>query len=136
MKTLFPEHVQLMGNVMDLRLERQNIVSSNLANINTPGYKAKRLEFEEQLQKSLQLNEQGHLTKTDTKHMPTGFDPEKTQGELQKDIDPRVVRGEDRVDLDKEMAVMSKNSLAYKTLGQLMHSNFNGMQEVIREGSK
>jgi flagellar basal-body rod protein FlgB len=136
MKTLFPQHVQLMSKVMDLRLERQNIVASNLANINTPGYKSKRLEFEKELQSSLQLGNKGGMTKTDAQHMPTGFDPENTQGDLQKDIDPRVVRGEDRVDLDEEMSIMSKNSLAYKTLSQLLRNNFSGMEEVIREGSK
>jgi len=125
-----------MGKVMDFRMQRQNIVASNLANINTPGYKAKRLEFEEELQSSLQLGDRGRITKTDPQHMPTGFDPENARGELRKDIDPREVRGEDQVDLDEEMAIMAKNSLAYKTLSQLLRNSFSGMEEVIREGSK
>ena len=136
MKTLFSEHLQLMGKVMDLRLQRQNIVASNLANINTQGYKAKRIEFEEELQNSLQLDRSKQMSRTNPKHMPSSFDVNGFQGELRKDFDPRVVQGEDRVDMDKEMSIMAKNSLAYKTLSQLMHKSFSGMKEIIREGSK
>lgn len=136
MKTLFSEHLQLMGKVMDLRLQRQNIVASNLANINTQGYKAKRIEFEEELQNSLQLDRSKQMARTNSKHMPSSFDVNGFKGELRKDFDPRVVQGEDRVDMDKEMSIMAKNSLAYKTLTQLMQKSFSGIEEIIREGSK
>ena len=50
MKSLFPDHIDLTARVMDFQIQRQNIVSGNLANINTPGYKARTLEFEKDLQ--------------------------------------------------------------------------------------
>ncbi len=136
MKSLFPDYYQFLGNVMDVRSRRQNVVASNLANINTPGYKAKRLEFEEELQNSLQMSGNGGMTRTNAKHMPTGIDPQDAQGAMRTDIDPRMVQGEDNVDLDKEMSIMSKNGLAYKTLSQVLHSSFTGMEEIIRKGGK
>jgi flagellar basal-body rod protein FlgB len=53
MKTLFPRHLEVSAAVMDLQLERQNLVSSNIANLNTPGYQPRRLEFEKALQAAL-----------------------------------------------------------------------------------
>ncbi len=48
MKSLFESHVNLLGKVMDMQLQRQNVVMSNVANLKTPGYKARNLEFEDE----------------------------------------------------------------------------------------
>ena len=46
MKGLFETHLNLVGRVMDMQLQRQNVVMSNVANVKTPGYKPLELEFE------------------------------------------------------------------------------------------
>ena len=136
MKSLFEDHIQLSAKVLDLRMMRQNIVASNLANINTPGYKARRLEFEDKLQEALELHKQKRLTRTNEKHLPFKFDPQKFGPDFWKDIEPRVVQGEDRVDLDKEMAVMAKNTMLYNALTQVIHRDFADLKQIITEGEK
>jgi len=136
MKSLFEDHIQLSAKVLDLRMMRQNIVASNLANINTPGYKARRLEFEDKLQEALELHKQKRLTRTNEKHLPFRFDPQKLGPDFWKDIEPRVVQGEDRVDLDKEMAVMAKNTMLYNALTQVIHRDFADLKQIISEGEK
>ena len=37
MERLFGEHIQVMDKVLDLRLQRQNVVMSNIANVTTRG---------------------------------------------------------------------------------------------------
>lgn len=136
MKSLFGTHIHVTARVLDMRLERQNVVSSNLANIKTPGYKARRVEFEERLQAALGLDGKGTVSRTNDMHMPAKFDPRKFGSDFFKSIEPRVYQGEDAVDLDKEMSIMAQNTLMYNALSQIMHKNFDGIKTAITEGGK
>ena len=134
MKSLFPDHVDLTAKVMDFQLQRQNIVSANLANINTPGYKARRLEFEKDLQAALGISESGAMTRTHPNHLPVAGSPESMEASVTQSLTPRVVQGVDNVDLDAEMAAMAKNNLLYSTLSTVMQKNFTGLKQVIADG--
>ncbi len=136
MKPLFGTHIQVTARVLDMRLERQNVVSSNLANIKTPGFKARRVEFEERLQSALNIDGKGKVTRTDKMHMPAAFDPKAFGSDFFKSIEPRVYQGEDAVDLDKEMSIMAQNTLMYNALTQVMHKNFDGIKTAITEGGR
>jgi len=136
MKSLFSSHIHLQAKILDMRLERQNIVAGNLANIKTPGYKARRLEFEEDLQRALGLDARGKMALTAPGHLPAEFDARTFSADFIKDLKPRVVQGEDAVDLDKEMTTMAKNTLLYNTLITTLQRNFNGLKTIISEGGK
>ncbi len=136
MKSLFGRHIHLQAKVLDMRLERQNVVAGNLANIKTPGYKARRLEFEEDLQAALGLASQGKMTRTNPNHLPAKFDPNSFSADFIKNMRPRVVQGEDAVDLDKEMTAMAKNTLLYNTVVTTLHKNFEGLKTIISEGGR
>jgi flagellar basal-body rod protein FlgB len=136
MKSLFGSHIEVSAKVLDMRLERQNIVAGNLANIKTPGYKARRLEFESDLQAALGLDARGRMARTNTRHMPAAFNPDTFSADFIKELRPRVVQGEDAVDLDKEMTQMSKNTLLYNTLVTTLKRNFEGLKTVITAGGR
>lgn len=136
MKSLFGDYIHVTSRVLDMRLERQNVVASNLANIKTPGYKARRVEFEDKLQSALSIDGKGTMTRTDNNHMPAAFDPRRFGSNFFKSIEPRVYQGEDAVDLDKEMSIMAKNTLMYNALSQIQHKNFEGLKSAITEGGR
>lgn len=136
MKSLFESNIGLVGRVLDMQLERQNVVMSNIANIQTPGYKSKDLKFEDELQAALGIDARGKVTRTDMKHMPSVFDPSTFDSDLKTKFEPRVVSGLDTVNLDTEMAKMSKNSLQYNTLAGVLKTSFEGIRNVITEGQK
>ena len=136
MKSLIESHVNLVGNVMNMQLQRQNVVMSNVANLKTPGYRPRVLEFENQLQAALNMDVKGKITRTHEKHFPGSFDPTTFSAELGKELKPRIVHGEDRVNLDKEMALMAKTSLQYSAMATVMKSNFEGLKNIITEGGK
>jgi flagellar basal-body rod protein FlgB len=121
---------------MDMRLMRQNIVASNLANIETEGYTERRLEFEKDLQSALNLDAKGKMTRTTGRHLPAVFDANTFGPKLDKDIKHRVIYGEDNVDMDKEMSVMAKNTLMYNALTTVLSKNFQGLTTIISEGSR
>jgi len=136
MKSLIDPNIGLMSKVLDMQLERQNVISSNMANIKTPGYKARRLMFEDELQAALGLDSRGKVSRTHPNHMPSVFSPENFGSEWEKAFKPRMVHGEDRVDLDKEMAIMAKTNLHYTALATVIRSKFEGLKQVIVEGQK
>jgi flagellar basal-body rod protein FlgB len=136
MKGLFERHFGVIEKVLDLRLERQNVVMSNIANVNTPKYKERRLAFEEDLQQAMQLDAKGKMARTDDRHLPSVFDVNGFQGKGITEFKPRMVYGEDTVDLDKEMASMAKNTMMYNALSDVIAKNFSGLQTVIQDGGK
>ncbi|EFL50171.1 flagellar basal-body rod protein FlgB [Solidesulfovibrio fructosivorans JJ]] len=136
MKSIFPENTDLLGKVLDLRLERQNVVMSNLSNQDVPAYKARRLEFENELQSALGLETEGKLTRTGSKHLSQKFSPATFTGALEMGWKPRVVAGLDSVDMDKEMSIMAKNTLMYNALTEITKKGFEGLQKVLAEGGK
>jgi flagellar basal-body rod protein FlgB len=137
MPDIYGANADLLGKVMDLRIERQNLVVSNLANINIPGYKARSLEFESQLQQAVgSMQSKGSITRTNASHIPSSFDASGFQGRFVKEFKPRTIYGADAVDMDKEMATMGKNSLMYNALVTLVQKNFEGIKGVIAEGGK
>ncbi len=136
MKSLFDSDIGLVGKVLDLQLQRQNVVTSNLANIKTPGFRARKLEFEDQLQAALGLDAKGKMSLTDEKHMPVAFNENGFGAEWQLAFKPRVVHGEDRVNLDKEMTTMTKTNLHYSALTTVIRSKFEGLRQIITEGQK
>ena len=47
-----------------------------------------------------------------------------------------MIHGEDRVNIDKEMARHAKNQLQYTALTQVMTKSFEGLNTVIQEGKQ
>lgn len=136
MRGLFEHHLNVTGKVMDLRLQRQNLVTANIANVNTPGYKARRLEFEEKLQDALNQNALGKMTRTTENHLPNTFSAEGFKGDGLQDFRAREIYGQDAVDIDNEMATNAKNTMMYNALAMVIKKSFDGMNKVIQEGSK
>lgn len=136
MKGLFEPHVDVTAKVLDMRLQRQNLVAANITNAETPNYRPVRLEFEKDLQSALALDMKGKVTRTDAKHLPAEFDVNGFQGKDIKEFKPREIFGGDKVDLDKEMTVMAKNAMLYNALTDILKKNFGDMTKVIAEGGK
>ena len=136
MKGLFEPPLNLVGKVMNMQLQRRNVVMSNIANGKTPGYKPRVLEFEDDLQSALNLDSKGKISRTHEKHIPGGFDPNTFNAEWDQELKPRIVHGEDRVNLDKERATMAKTSMHYNALTTSGKSGFEGLKQIIAEGGK
>jgi len=136
MKSMFDKDIQLVGKVLDMQLQRQNVVTSNLANIKTPGYRARKLMFEDQLQAALGIDAKGKMSRTDSGHLPSVFNAEGFGAEMNTAFKPRIVHGEDRVNMDKEMATMAKTNLHYSALTTIIRSKFEGLKNIITEGQK
>src|SRR4030065_2411082 len=51
MKSIFNSTINLLENTLDLRASRHRLLQSNIANQETPGYRAKDINFEQELKR-------------------------------------------------------------------------------------
>jgi flagellar basal-body rod protein FlgB len=107
---------------------RQQALAANIANQDTPGYRAKdySFSFEEQLNSLT-------MTTTDEKHMMPLEDTPKTR--LYEVGTEEKLNG-NTVDLEREMSEITKNGLQYITLIQYLSQKIKTMRYAITEGGK
>lgn len=133
---IFDRTIQLLERTLDLRSARQRVIASNLANEETPGYRASELNFMDQLRSAHQGRLPVVLAATQPRHFGlhgaqgvqaiTGRLNEVPAGDLPLDANS--------VNLELEMAKLSDNAMQYNTAATILAKKFHGLLNVIREG--
>jgi flagellar basal-body rod protein FlgB len=102
---------------MDLLSARQKLVASNIANIDTPGYKAKDIDFQFEF---LRFAQGG---------------PAQSQPPNVVDTPGLVVKGDgNNVSLDREARLLAENALRFNVASTLMKSQLKTVESAIKEG--
>ncbi|MFK3938690.1 flagellar basal body rod protein FlgB [Alkalihalobacillus sp. NPDC078783] len=111
--------------------QKQSMIADNVANADTPGYKAKQVPFSQTLENALSEPSIGAY-KTHTNHYEfKGSDSGSTRLSGLKD---RYHHNGNGVDIDKEMASLAENQIQYNALIERMNGRFSSLQSVIRGG--
>jgi flagellar basal-body rod protein FlgB len=121
--------INVMSRALDASSLRQKSISNNIANVDTPNYKATKVSFEEMLQKEFSSNFVGN--RTDNKHVAIGASGRIPTPVLSKDNTVLKNNG-NGVDLDYEMTELSKNTLWYNSLTYSINEEFNLLKTVIQ----
>ncbi len=122
------------ANLMELRSRRQDIIAANVANADTPGYKARRLDFEEAMREALPTpGGQLAMSHTHGRHMPAAASGP-IPGEV-KEVETPIPKGDQNsVDLEQEMARQTANQLLYNFAAQSLRGQITHMRTVIDGG--
>ncbi|WP_284036430.1 flagellar basal body rod protein FlgB [Neobacillus sp. 114] len=121
--------IGIMSRAMDASSLRQKAISNNIANVDTPNYKPVEVSFEKLLQQEIDSNFTGN--RTNGKHIAIGKSGEVPSPESAK-ANIVMKNSENGVDLDNEMAEMSKNALWYQSLTYGINEEFNLLKMSIR----
>lgn len=107
----------LSKKVLNFKAQRALLVSANIANVETPGYKAVDLKpFEADLRMAMSKSKSVAMTTTDSRHIHGTLNEIKNfQAEVIESTDPAKLDG-NNVNLDKEVAKMTQNSLEYQMI--------------------
>lgn len=124
MEPLFGKSFNLLSTMMDYRSERHKVISSNIANLDTPGYKSADYVFKDDLKKA--MNIRLNLTRTDEKHFPNARD------EISRK-DFKKVTSDEKVDLDTQMVNLSENHLMYNLTAEIIARKFKTIRNVLGE---
>jgi len=113
---------------LDVASVRHRLVSSNVSNVSTPGYRAGHINFKAELAK--QTGNSSHLAGATTHptHIPLGQHknrPPKVEREA-------VAAGDlNSVDIDREVSDMAQNELLYSIGARLLERKFKGLKNAI-----
>ena len=111
---------------MDWTAKRHQVLTSNITNIDTPGYRTKDVSFSDQLQfLQLRASNGKHITS------PLG-DSRMSLYEVQTDPDIK----DNSVSLDREMTELAKNGLMYLTMIQFVSQKIKTLRSAINEGNR
>ena len=113
---------------------RQQTISSNIANVDTPGYSAKAVDFETMLQRNLNNSaKQVVMAKTSAKHLDT-----KTSASSFYTTSNRAggTYREDgnNVDIDTELIDMSETNIKYQAISQEISSKLLLLKSIAQGG--
>jgi len=126
----------LLFQQLNFRGEKQKVISSNIANIDTPRYKTKNLKFKDHLDSSNDdFNIQ--LTRTNSKHFPSLI--EAKNDNLFKKFEVQGLEEQNdgnNVNLDTQMAEMSKNSIMFKAIQNSIKKDSVWFKSIIDASSK
>lgn len=136
---LFAGNVNLLERSLDLRSARHELILNNIANMDTPGYKAFDLVLGQEM--AAEAGAPGAdavlpLRRTDPGHMPTPPDRRET---IPASVEPSPatapnLRGDgNTVEIDREMVHLSENALVYSALSQVISREFALMKAAIQE---
>lgn len=127
--------VGLLSQAMDASQLRQRVISHNIANVDTPYYKASRVNFEDVLQRAMSNDRAFRGRKTDPRHMTIGLpSTEEIQPEVHTTSGTLMNNNGNNVDIDAEMALMAKNGLWYQGLTHALNHELRQLRHVITEG--
>lgn len=135
---LFTRGDYVKMGALDQRLERQHVINSNVANAETPGYRALGYDFEEQLQALSGSEDNIPMRASDPKHFVNGMAEADGTFSPEVYLRPTESIGEDgnTVDVDQEMAAMAENQLLYKATVELLNKKIGTLKYAISNGGQ
>lgn len=132
---LFDKTTNALATSLAMRQLRHNVTSSNVANAETPGYHAKKMDFEGALQRALDLDGANSLSTSSPEHFAVGgIAVNKTRPDIYDDPEGAVNNDGNTVDIEKEMSALSENAIMYKAALQLINKKMAALKYAATEG--
>ncbi|MGE5577766.1 MAG: flagellar basal body rod protein FlgB [Syntrophothermus sp.] len=130
---------KLLRKGLDATALRHEVISNNLANVDTPRFKRSEVRFEDALRAAMAPEpERLPMKITDPGHL----EPKKRPSFAE--VQPEVVQIKEttgrldgnNVDIDAEMARLAENTILYNTMTQLVSRRLGMLRSAINEGRR
>lgn len=131
-KIWFTGVLDYLKNGLDGASLRQKVYAHNLANVNTPNFKASSVEFEKTLEATLERKD--GMTVTNPRHLKRSEGEPETA--IVQDGSTSMRSDGNNVDVDKEMTRLAMNQLYYNALTQQLNDRLGMIRYVINEGRR
>jgi flagellar basal-body rod protein FlgB len=136
MNFLFDPTVRMLEKSANFRMARQEVVASNLANADTPGYVAKDVPFEAYLAQAASPAEGGVApAATNPRHFGSMPGAHALPPPVEEEGDPSRVDGNNVV-LEKEMTKMAENTVGYLTEITLVSRKLRMIRSAIDDSAR
>ncbi len=132
--SLFDKTSAALQTSLSMRQLRHNVTASNIANAETPGYHAQKMDFEEALARSVDLDGLRGMSTSNEKHFSVGGPTAKVRPDIYENPEGAINNDGNTVDLEKEMSALSENAILYKAALQMINKKMAALKYAASEG--
>ncbi|HTR65165.1 MAG TPA: flagellar basal body rod protein FlgB [Terriglobales bacterium] len=133
--------IRSLSRFLDLDVFRQGVITSNLANIDTPGYRARDINFRQELDRAAwnQFQSASADTVMSVNGMQSGLQSDGDDAAftpLARRVSGLVERPDgNNVSLERETLLLAETQLRFNVGIQLLRAEFRMLSTAIHEGS-
>jgi flagellar basal-body rod protein FlgB len=117
----------VLQDLLSWTSKRQQALGSNVANLDTPGYRAQDYSFEQELASSIVM------TSTSPRHITP---IQESSNARLFEVETREKPNGNNVDIDRELTEITKNGVQYLTLVQYLNQKIRTLRSSITDGGK
>lgn len=114
---------------------RNQVISNNIANAETPGFKSSSVEFENMFLNALETEGGFRPKATRDKHRTSSSSIKDVSAAVIQNTNTTMRMDENNVDIDFQNAELAKNQIYYEALIEKLNSEYRRLRMAIREGS-
>ena len=133
MSEMFDKTTSALSTALNMRLLKHNVLSSNIANAETPHYHAKKLDFEEALARALDIDGLRGMSTSNPDHFSVGGKSSKVNPDIYENPEGAINNDGNTVDLEKEMSSLAENTIMYRAALQLINKKLAALRYAITE---
>ena len=134
MSRIFDKTTKALESAIKMREIKQNVISSNIANAETPGYHAKKMDFEEALGRAIDIDGLRSMSASDPKHYSLGGRSGAVKAEIYDNPDAAINNDGNSVDIAQEMSSLSENTISYKAAVSLINKKLAALKYAAGDG--
>ncbi len=124
--------VNMLSKELDHKTLRNELIASNIANVDTPGFKSKDLDFSQVLKESFSGIE---MRRTDPRHIAPHESFNRDKLTIREDQNPGRADG-NNVNIESEMLKLTENNIQYNIAVHLAAKRLSGIKDAIIEAGK
>lgn len=128
-------NVNFFQKALDATWLRNEAISNNIANVNTPGYKRATVEFENIL-KDKMIERTVPLRTTNIRHIGKNNSIHNINPKIKINKEYSTKHDKNNVNIDVEMANLAKNTIMYNAIVNQTSREFEKIKSVISEGGR
>jgi flagellar basal-body rod protein FlgB len=129
---IFDKTYSVLGKALDISERRNRLITSNIANMDTIGYKPKDIDFKKTL--NLEMEKQtGGLSRTHRKHFKNDIASGKCGNVRERQGGEYDL---DSVNIDTEMTKLTENNIMYRTTVEMLLRKMTILKHAITEGGR
>ena len=130
------DQFQVLAKALDLRMVNHRVISSNIANVDTPGYQAQRMDFEASMQQAIEeilIGQANSLTNDPDSLMQHALGSETgTEPIIEPTGDPALGLDGNNVNMESQLGDLTGNSLMYQVTVQLLASKLRQIESILQ----
>lgn len=126
----FDKALGIHQHAVQARVKRAEVLANNLANADTPGFKARDVDFQAMMQKAHESMSGLSMSKTHEAHLDTSAPG--ADGELLYRVPHQPSVDGNTVDSQQEQARFMRNAMDFQASFQFLNSKFSGLTKAIK----